>query len=114
MLASKKFIVERETGWEDLGKGLKRQLYGYDDKMMMVKVKFEKNAIGALHSHPHTQVTYIESGSFKITIGNESKILNKSDGFYIPSNVEHGVLCLEAGILLDVFAPSRNDFLPLD
>lgn len=112
MVESKKFQLETDIPWEDLGNGIKRQLYGYDDKIMMVKVKFEKNAIGAIHSHPHTQVTYVESGTFKTTIGDEIKILRKGDGFYIPSNVAHGVICLETGVLVDVFAPGRNDFLP--
>ena len=45
VIENKKFQVESETPGEDLGNGIKRQLYGYDDKMMMVKVKFEKNAV---------------------------------------------------------------------
>jgi quercetin dioxygenase-like cupin family protein len=112
VIESKKFQLESETSWEDLGNGIKRQLYGYDDKIMMVKVQFEKNAIGAIQSHPHTHVTYLESGAFETTIGIENKILLKGDGFYIPSNVEHGVVCLEPGVLVDVFAPFGNDFLP--
>jgi len=40
---------------QNLGNGIKRQLYGYDNKIMMVKVKFEKNAVNTIHSHPHTQ-----------------------------------------------------------
>lgn len=112
MTESKKFQVESETAWKDLGNGIKRQLYGYDDKIMMVKVKFEKNAVGAIHSHPHTQVTYVESGTFKTIIGHQNKILQKGDGFFVPSDVEHGVICLEPGVLVDVFTPLRNDFLP--
>ena len=42
VIENKKFQVESETPGEDLGNGIKRQLYGCDDKMMMVKVKFEK------------------------------------------------------------------------
>jgi len=32
------------------------------------KIKFEKGAVGALHRHPHSQATYIESGVFDMTI----------------------------------------------
>jgi quercetin dioxygenase-like cupin family protein len=39
----------------DLGTGIQRQVYGYDDKIMLVKVRFEKGAIGELHEHPHAQ-----------------------------------------------------------
>jgi quercetin dioxygenase-like cupin family protein len=54
---------------------------------MMVKVKFEKDAIGPLHEHPHTQVSYVESGLFEVTIGDKKKIIKKGDGFlYFPSH----------------------------
>jgi quercetin dioxygenase-like cupin family protein len=29
----------------------------------------------------------------------------------VPSNARHGVVCIEAGVLVDVFSPLRKDFL---
>ncbi len=98
--------------WEEAGAGIKRQIFGYDDQVMMVKVQFEKDAIGSIHSHPHSQVTYVESGLFEFTIGEEKKMVKKGDGLYIPPNIPHGTLCLQAGMLIDVFSPCREDFLP--
>jgi quercetin dioxygenase-like cupin family protein len=112
MIQSSLFQMENEIPWEDLGSGVSRQIYGYDDKIMMVKVKFEKDAIGPLHEHPHTQVTYVESGMFEVAIGDKKKIIKKGDGFYVPPHAIHGVVCIEAGLLVDVFAPLRADFLP--
>ena len=112
MAQSNLFQLENEIPWEDLGGGIKRQIFGFDDKLMIVKVKFEQGAIGTLHQHHHTQATYVESGSFEVTINNEIKTINAGDGFYIPSNVMHGVACLQAGILIDSFSPIREDFLP--
>jgi quercetin dioxygenase-like cupin family protein len=37
----------------------------YDDNVMMVKVAFEKGAVGSLHSHYHTQISYVESGALR-------------------------------------------------
>ena len=48
---------------EPAGKGVTRQVMGYDGQVMMVKVKFEKGAVGTLHTHYHTQTTYVASGS---------------------------------------------------
>lgn len=106
------FQLDAETKWETVGNGIQRQLYGYGDQVMMVKVKFEKDAVGTPHRHPHVQVTYVESGAFELTIGGEKKILHGGDGFYVPSNVEHGCRCLSPGVLVDVFTPHREDFLP--
>ncbi|RPD41468.1 cupin domain-containing protein [Chitinophaga barathri] len=97
--------------WEDAAPGIQRQLFGYDEKMMLVKVKFEQGAVGTMHQHPHIQVSYVESGSFELTIGGEKKVLQTGDGYFVPSNVLHGCVCLEAGVLIDVFTPLREDFL---
>jgi quercetin dioxygenase-like cupin family protein len=112
MQQSSLFQVGNEIPWEDLGNGIQRQVFGYDDKIMLVKVRFEKGAIGELHEHPHTQITYVESGIFQMTIGSEKKILEQGDGFYVPPHAIHGIVCLHPGILVDVFAPMREDFLP--
>ena len=104
------FQLNEETPWVNAAPGIQRQLFGYDDQIMMVKVKFEKDAIGSLHEHFHSQVSYVESGMFELTIGDNKKILKTGDGYYVPPHVIHGCKCLEEGILIDVFSPSREDF----
>ena len=107
------FQIASETNWEDLGKGIQRQIYGYNDAVMMVKVKFEEGAVGILHQHHHAQVTYVESGVFETTIDDQTKTLVKGDGFYAPPHKTHGVVCKKPGVLIDVFSPHRGDFLSL-
>lgn len=107
----KQFINDSDIPWEELGGGLKRKIMSYDDNLMMVKVAFETGGIGALHSHFHTQMSYVESGAFEITIGDKTGTLKKGDVYYIPPNIIHGALCTEAGILVDVFTPLREDFI---
>ena len=114
MLTGELFQIENAIPWENLGNGIQRQLYGYDNKIMMVKVKFEKNAVGQLHQHFHSQVTYVESGVFEMTINNEKKLIKSGDGYYVAPNIVHGVICLEPGMLIDVFSPMREDFLTPD
>jgi quercetin dioxygenase-like cupin family protein len=110
-LQSTIFQAGRELPWEDASPGIKRQVYGYDDIVMLVRVKFEKGAVGLLHDHPHTQVSYVESGEFELTIGKEKRVLKSGDGFYVPPNVVHGSVCRKPGVLIDVFSPLREDFL---
>ena len=105
------FQLSSDVPWEDAAPGITRQVFGYDDRVMLVKVRFEQGAIGSLHEHMHTQVSYVESGIFEMTIGDEKKLLRKGDGFYVPPHVIHGCICMEAGVLLDVFSPHREDFL---
>ena len=105
------FQYDHEVSWQTADEKVERQLYGYNSDVMMVKVKFEQGGIGTMHQHPHTQVTYVESGEFRMTIGDETKILRKGDGYFVPPNTIHGCVCLEAGMLVDCFAPMRQDFL---
>ena len=107
----KEFINDSEIDWEELGGGLKRKIMSYDDNLVMVKVAFEKGGLGTLHSHFHTQMSYIDSGAFEITIGDKTGVLKKGDAYYIPPNIVHGALCLEAGVLVDIFTPLREDFI---
>ena len=105
------FQINENIPWEEASPGIKRQMCGYDNKIMLVKVKFEKDAVGALHEHHHSQVSFVESGVFELTIGDEKKILKRGDGYYVPPHVVHGSICVEAGMLIDVFSPLREDFL---
>lgn len=110
-LQSERFIHGEEVPWEEVAPGMKRQIMGYDDRIMLVKVAFKAGAVGELHEHHHSQVTYVESGKFELTIGDEKRVLKRGDAFYIPPHTLHGCLCLEDGVLIDVFSPHREDFL---
>jgi quercetin dioxygenase-like cupin family protein len=105
------FQSGEEIAWDEVGGGIKRKIYGYDNQLMLVKMEFEKGAIGALHHHYHTQVSYVESGVFELTIGDEKKVLKQGDGYFVPADVVHGLLCLEPGALVEAFAPYRADLL---
>ncbi|MEI6276879.1 MAG: cupin domain-containing protein [Prolixibacteraceae bacterium] len=105
------FVLDNETPVSDLGGGVSRQILGYNKDMMMVKVIFEKGAIGAVHAHVHTQTTYCAEGVFEFRVGEMTQVVKKGDGLYMPSGMLHGVVCLEEGILIDTFNPVREDFL---
>jgi len=108
---TKEYWIDSETPWEQVAEGLDRQIMGYDNKIMLVKARFKTGAVGQMHKHYHSQVTYVESGAFEMTIGDDVRIIKGGDSFYIPPHVMHGCVCKEPGILIDVFSPAREDFL---
>ena len=109
---SEAFVLFNKEGAEEIGPGLKRQLLGYNGELMAVRVWFDKGAIGELHKHPHAQVAYVESGRFDVTVGEETRTLTAGDSFYVSPETMHGAVCTEAGVLIDMFSPVREDFLP--
>lgn len=105
------FIENNDLSWDEMGNGIKRKIMSYDDNLMLVKVNFDKGGVGTLHQHYHSQITHIESGVFEVEIDGVKKVLSGGDAFYIPPNTMHGAVCLEAGVLIDVFSPMREDFI---
>ena len=108
---NKTLVQDDELPWEIVDAKIKRKIMSYNEDLMLVKVAFEQGGIGATHKHPHLQISYIASGIFEITIGGEIKILKDGDVYFVPSDVLHGAVCLEDGILIDVFNPMRKDFV---
>jgi quercetin dioxygenase-like cupin family protein len=110
-MESKIFLEGDAINWEDQGGGVSRQILGYDDQLMMVKVKFAKGSEGSAHSHHHSQTTYVVSGKFEFRVGEEKKTISQGDAVYISPGVVHSALCIDEGILIDAFSPLREDFL---
>ncbi len=106
-----KFVFADGIARESVEPGIERQLLGIQDALMMVRVWFEEGAVGALHRHPHAQICYVESGEFDVTVEDQTERLVAGDCYNVTSNLEHGVRCVSAGVLLDVFSPMRADFL---
>ncbi|SQC24805.1 Pectin degradation protein KdgF [Klebsiella pneumoniae] len=79
--------------------------------MMAVEVNFAAGAVGPMHNHPHEQLTYVLSGEFEFTIGEETRVVSAGDTLYKRPGIMHGCVCLQPGTLLDTFTPIREDFL---
>jgi len=108
---SQSIVFEKDTQWENPAPGIRRQVMAYDGQIMLVKVCFEKGAVGTPHEHYHSQATYCVSGTFEMLIGDTKTIIHGGDAYYIEPDQLHGCVCLEEGMLIDVFSPMRADFL---
>ncbi|MBU2865536.1 MULTISPECIES: cupin domain-containing protein [Pacificibacter] len=94
------------------GECVTRQVLSDHPHLMVVAFRFAaEGATGALHNHPHVQSTYVESGRFTFTLGDEQHEVGPGDSFVVPSGQLHGCVCLEPGTLIDSFTPRRDDFL---
>ena len=105
------FIHTKDVEVEQLDPGITRQILGYGDGIMTCRISFESGAVGSVHSHPHSQTTYVESGRFRFEVDGVFQELGAGDCVYIAPNLVHGSTCIEAGALIDNFSPMRADFL---
>lgn len=106
-----RWVSHTDTLPQSGGEGVTRRILAYNDSLMCVENTFEQGAVGKLHHHPHTQITYVVSGAFEFTIGGETRTVRAGDTLLKEDGVEHGCVCLESGVLLDIFNPMREDFI---
>ena len=110
-MKNSQWVFYKDTVPQNAGEGIERRVLAYSDDLMCVENTFKKGAVGALHHHPHTQITYVASGKFEFDIDGVKNIVQKGDTMLKRNNVIHGCKCLEDGVLIDMFNPYRQDFV---
>jgi quercetin dioxygenase-like cupin family protein len=90
-----------------------RSVHG--ERLTMTVVELDPGAVVAEHSHDHEQLGVVIRGSVDFRIGDERQELGPGGTWSIPSNVPHDVVAGPQGaVLIDVFAPVREEFRTLD
>ena len=83
------------------------------EKLMMCRLTLQPHVDTPVHSHPHEQMTIVERGRVRFTINGSTRVAVAGDVLHFPSNVRHGATMLdEVVVLIDVFTPIREEFLP--
>ena len=105
------FIKKDLMPVENMAAGIKRQILGYQQNLMVVKVFFEEGRVAERHSHPHQQIGHVLQGKFEVEINGRRQVLDTGDSFIVAANLPHSATCLKEGIIIDTFSPAREDFL---
>ncbi len=83
----------------------------YGDKIMLSFVEIKPGSLVPMHSHPHEQGGVCLEGSFEFTIGGETRIVRKGEGWMIPGGVMHSARGLDGeAYVLDIFYPHREEY----
>lgn len=105
------YSLPEDLAWTEVAPGNRRAVLSERPEIMLVAFSFDKGAVGALHSHPHTQVSYVAEGVFDVTVDGVTRRLEAGSSFIVAPNLVHGVVAREKGLLIDTFTPRRDDFL---
>jgi quercetin dioxygenase-like cupin family protein len=92
------------------GVHLKTLVHG--EKTLMGEFSLTKGAEIPPHAHPHEQTGIMISGKVRFKIGDELFEAEAGDSWCIPGEVEHAVEVVEDSVVLEVFSPVREDYLP--
>jgi quercetin dioxygenase-like cupin family protein len=95
----------------ELGGGIARQMI-VGERLMICRLRIAPHVVTPTHDHPHEQMTLVERGRVRFTIGEEERIAQSGDILHFPPGCWHGATMLdEEVILIDIFTPLREDFL---
>ena len=90
--------------------GLWRQVMSYSPNLMLVRHKIEPGWVGAAHSHPHEQLVYVVSGAIQLAVAGIPHQLQAGESILVAGGVEHQASSEQAAEVLDIFAPSREEY----
>jgi quercetin dioxygenase-like cupin family protein len=94
--------------------GIERRMI-WGERLMICRLRFDPGVVTAVHSHPHEQMTIVERGRVRFTIDGQERVVSAGDVLHFPSQIEHGATMLdEEVVLVDIFSPIREEFLPSD
>lgn len=97
---------------ESLADGIERQML-WGERIMVCRLRLRARTVTAVHTHPHEQITLVERGVVEFTIDGHRRIARAGDVLQFPPHVPHGATMLDEDVvLLDIFSPVREEFLP--
>jgi quercetin dioxygenase-like cupin family protein len=106
------FATPAESGYRDAFEGVRLKTLVFGDRTSLCEVRLGRGAIIPEHSHPHEQTGYMVSGRMVFDIGGERFVAEAGTSWCIPGGVEHGVEVVEDSVVIEVFSPVREDYLP--
>lgn len=108
------FYTSSTEDYEEARPGVKIKTLVYGEKTLLAELRLNKGSSLPAHSHPHEQTGYMIEGKMNLRIAGEEFEVNPGDSWSIPSNAEHSAEVLENTVVVEVFSPVREDYLPHD
>ena len=106
------FTKQSDSGYVAMMEGIERKTLVHGEKTLLAEFHLEKGKTLPRHSHPNEQTGYLIKGRLQFTIGTETFDTQAGDSWCIPADLEHHVEVLEDSLVIEVFSPVREDFLP--
>jgi unsaturated pyranuronate lyase len=103
------FVWETEP-IEPLNDRIGRQMLN-GNAMTLARITLAQGAVVPEHSHPNEQIATVLSGRLRFRLGGEERVVDAGSSVLIAGDVPHEVEALEDSVVLDAFAPRREDWI---
>ena len=95
---------------EPLNQRIGRQMLN-GDAMTLARITLAQGAVVPEHSHPNEQIATVLSGRVRFRLGDEELVVDALASVLITGGVPHEVEALQDSVVLDAFAPRREDWI---
>jgi quercetin dioxygenase-like cupin family protein len=85
--------------------------YINSDHLTLARIFLKKGCVVQAHSHENDQMSTVITGSMKFVVDGEEIMVGPGETLHIPPGAVHSAEALEDTDALDVFAPSRQDWI---
>ena len=99
-------------GFREMIPGVRMKTLVHGEKTLLGEFRMDAGAEVPAHSHPYEQTGYLVSGRLRFTVAGDRFEAVAGSSWSIPENVEHGAEVLENSVVIEVFSPVREDYLP--
>ena len=106
------FTKSNAGGYRTVLNGVRLKTLVHGEQTLMSEFRFDKGAVVPVHTHPHEQTGFVVKGALRFEVDGETFVATEGDSWNLPSNVPHGAEALEPSVVIEVFAPVREDYLP--
>jgi quercetin dioxygenase-like cupin family protein len=99
-------------GYKQLLEGVRLKSLVHGERTHLTEVKLDKGAVVPEHQHPQEQTGYLISGSLRFNVDGEITVATAGASWNLPAGIPHGAEALEDTVVVEVFSPVREDYLP--
>jgi quercetin dioxygenase-like cupin family protein len=101
--------------WDDeplerLSDGIGRRMLN-GEALTLAQITLAAGAVVPEHEHPNEQIATVVSGRLRFIVGGDEREVGPGESVLITGGVPHRVEVLEDAVVLDVFAPRREDWI---
>ncbi len=106
------FIKNSARHYREMLPGVELKPLTHGDAMLMGEFRLKKGSVIPSHSHHHEQIGYLVTGKIRFTADGETFEAEPGDSWCIAGNREHSAEVLEEALIIEVFSPVRDEYLP--
>ena len=107
-------MFNRYAGVEarELLPGVTMRTLAHGERTLLAEVRLARGAVIPEHRHPQEQTGYLVAGRLEFSVAGESLVAEPGSSWSLPADLPHGASALEDSLVVEVFSPVRQDYMP--